>query len=55
MICEITKVDFYVYNELDEIIIMDAIQIFTRKVYPITNLEWDVDGSYYYDLSWGGD
>ena len=49
---EIINVKFEIYNDLNNIILMDSIQIYSRKVYPVTNLNYSVDGSYTHFLSW---
>ena len=49
---EFSQVNFSVYNNLNIIIASDTIQVYTREVEPISNLNYSVDGTFTYDLSW---
>ena len=47
-----SEVHFSIYDDSDNIIALDSIQVYTRDVEPISNLNYSVDGTFTYDLSW---
>jgi len=49
---EFSQIKFSVYDDSNNMIVLDSIQVYSREVEPISNLNYSVDGSFTYELSW---
>lgn len=47
-----SQLKFSIYNDANNIIVLDSIQVHSRVVEPINNLNYSVDGTFTYNLSW---